>query len=110
MAILTARRSTRSTDSGSTTRVAYFVTGRAIATRSAAICASIASYRTPDSPAIATSGVWPRLDWYSMPIVLPSPTPLWICSNAGPPVARAYPSAIPAATVSCSARMYWKPS
>ncbi len=43
MAILTARRSTRSTDEGSVTRVAYLVTGRAMATRSAAIWPSIAS-------------------------------------------------------------------
>ncbi len=42
-AILMARRRTRSTDPGSTTRVAHFVTGRAIDTRSAAIWASIAS-------------------------------------------------------------------
>ena len=42
-AILMARRRTRSTEPGSTTRVAHFVTGRAIETRSAAIWASIAS-------------------------------------------------------------------
>jgi hypothetical protein len=42
-AILMARRSTRSNDPGSTTRVAHLVTGRAMPTRSAAICASMAS-------------------------------------------------------------------
>ena len=42
-AILIARRRTRSTEPGSTTRVAHFVTGLAIETRSAAIWASIAS-------------------------------------------------------------------
>ena len=56
IAIFTARRSTRSSERGSTTRVAHLVTGRAMATRSAAICASIASYAMPDSPAITTSG------------------------------------------------------
>lgn len=43
MAIFTARRSTRSSEDGSVTRVAYLVTGRAMATRSAAICESMAS-------------------------------------------------------------------
>lgn len=42
-AILTARRMVRSTERGSVTRVAYFVTGLAIATRSDAIWASMAS-------------------------------------------------------------------
>ena len=42
-AILIARRRTRSVEAGSVIRVAHFVTGRAIATRSAAICASIES-------------------------------------------------------------------
>ncbi len=43
MAIFIARRSTRSSDAGSTTRVAHLVTGSAMATRSAAIWASMAS-------------------------------------------------------------------
>ena len=42
-AILIAFRSTRSVEVGSTTRVDHLVTGRAIETRSAAICASIES-------------------------------------------------------------------
>ena len=42
-AIFTARRSTRSTEPASTTRVDHLVTGRAMATRSHAICASMAS-------------------------------------------------------------------
>ena len=42
-AILIARRSTRRVEDGSITRVAHLVTGRAIETRSAAICASIES-------------------------------------------------------------------
>ncbi len=42
-AIFTARRIVRSTDRESVTRVAYLVTGFAIATRSDAICASMAS-------------------------------------------------------------------
>ena len=42
-ATLIARRKTRNSDDGSTTRVDHFVTGLAIATRSAAICASSAS-------------------------------------------------------------------
>jgi hypothetical protein len=108
MAILTARRSTRSTESGCTTRVAYLVTGRAIATRSEAICASIDSQRIPALPAITTSGECPRLAWYSMPMPLPSPTPECSCTSAGPSLARAYPSAMPTATVSCRARMYSK--
>lgn len=42
-ATLNARRRIRSVDSGSTTRVAHLVTGSAMPTRSAAICASMAS-------------------------------------------------------------------
>ena len=42
-ASLIARRRTRSVDEGSITRVDHFVTGLAIDTRSAAICASIES-------------------------------------------------------------------
>lgn len=42
-AIFTARRMVRSTECRSVTRVAYFVTGLAIATRSDAIWASMAS-------------------------------------------------------------------
>ncbi len=105
IAILMARRSTRRSERESTTRVAHLVTGRAMDTRSAAICASIESYAIPASPAITTSGACPRLDWYIMPMPLPSPTPLWSWSTVGRPVARAYPSAIPAATVSCRVRM-----
>ncbi len=63
IAILIARRSTRSSEPGWVTRAAYLVTGRAIATRSAAIWASIASYRTPDSPATQISGACPRCAW-----------------------------------------------
>ena len=42
-ATLMARRSTRNSEVGSTTRVAHLVTGSAMATRSDHICASIAS-------------------------------------------------------------------
>ena len=88
-AILIARRSTRSIEDGSTIRVDHLVTGRAIETRSAAICASIESYRMPDSPAITTSGAPPRFAWYIIPIPLPSPTPLWSWTTVGFCVARA---------------------
>ena len=43
VAILIARRSIRSNDAGCVTRPDHLVTGRAMPTKSAAICASIAS-------------------------------------------------------------------
>jgi hypothetical protein len=75
-AILILRRNTRSSDDGSTTRVAHLVTGLAIPTKSAAIWESMASYLTPASPLMTTKGAWPRIAWYSIPIPLPRPTPL----------------------------------
>src|SRR2546429_6939948 len=44
-----------------------------------------------------------------MPIPLPRPTPECSCTNAGRCVARAYPSAMATATVSCSASTYPNP-
>ena len=62
-AILMARRITRSSDAGSITSVDHLVTGFAMATKSAAICASMDMYLTPASPPMTTSGAWPRRAW-----------------------------------------------